>query len=323
MREIFRLSVLPPLFALALLSTVTVTFGQDEGAIKVETNLVSVGVSVYDRRGDYVKGLKKGNFKVFDNGREQEIALFSSEAAPVLYGFVYDLHPTTSERTKTILSSIKEFTKELPEKDDFFTIVFNQRGSLDLGFVPTVEQVNRHLSLGERGEPNSLYDAIALAAEKSVRRPNAKRTLIVITDGKDDDSHHSFRQLSEKLQGINVQIFAIFVGDQSDSTFSDLSLNEQPRRLDEDRSLDRAAINELARRSGGDTQEPFTENELDLLSIYNRIGIEMNNQYSLGFYPAKTDGKWHKLSVEVSAPSAEKGFRLAYRKGYQSPATAQ
>lgn len=294
-------------------------FGQDPDTISIETNLVNVGVTVTDRSGNHVTGLEKEHFQVLDNGVPQEVVLFSELSAPVSYGFVYDLHPTTSESTKRILDSIREFTSGLRPTDDFFTIVFNERGSLVLDFVPSVDQVSRHLSLGERGEPSSLYDAIVLAAEKASERRNSKKTLIVISDGKDDDSHHSYSELSRRLREVNVQIYAVFVGEGSRYRYSDISREMQPRALDSDLTLDRAALEELARSSGGSAQEPFSEDQINLMAVYKRISTEMEKQYSLGFYPAKPDGKWHKLKVSIDHPITNRNLRLVYRKGYQSP----
>jgi len=294
-------------------------FGQDPDTISIETNLVNVGVTVTDRNGNYVTGLEKEHFEVLDNGSPQDVVLFSEISAPVSYGFVYDLHPTTSESTKRILDSIREFTTGLRPADDFFTIVFNERGSLVLDFVPSVDQVSRHLSLGERGEPRSLYDAIVLAAEKANERSNSKRTLIVISDGRDEDSHHSYSSLSRRLRELNVQIYAVFVGEGREYRYSDISRERQPRALDSDLTLDRAALEELARRSGGSAQQPFSEDQINLMAVYERISTEMKKQYSLGFYPSKPDGKWHKLKVRIDHPIKNRNLRLVYRKGYQSP----
>ncbi|QQS41843.1 MAG: VWA domain-containing protein [Acidobacteriota bacterium] len=306
-------SILLTLFALAIPA-----FAQDPDTITVETNLVNIGVTVKDRSGNHVTGLTKDNFEIYDNGKKQEVVLFSDEAAPVSYGFVYDLHPEFSERQKRVLESIREFTARLREEDDFFTIVFNKRGSLVLDFVPTVEQVARHLSLDEKNEPNSLYDAIFLAAEKAEERPNTKRTLIVISDGKDDDSHHSFSELSKRLRGLNVQVFSVLVNDENDLRYSDITLEKRPRALDTDLTLDRAALEELSKESGGRAQETVDRDLVNLVGIYNRISMEMRFQYSVGFYPDESDGKWHKLKVNIDHPIQGRRLKLTYRKGYQS-----
>ena len=162
-------------FAIILSVFIVPTLAQDDEPIRVETNLVNVNVSIVDRKGKHVEGLEKGKFEIFDSGIKQQISHFSAENAPISFGIVYDLHPTTNERTKAVLESLRQFTKGLREKDDFFTLVFNKRGSLLLDFVPTAEQVSTHLA-GKFSEPNSLYDAIFKATEKIREKRNLKRS---------------------------------------------------------------------------------------------------------------------------------------------------
>ena len=303
------------LLFLVIFSLTVFAFGQDDETVRIETNLVSVGVVVKDKNGNYVNGLKKEQFKLFDNKEEREIEFFSESDAPVSYGIIYDLHPTTSDRTRIVLESLKSFTSDLHEADDFFTIVFNERGSLNLDFVPTVEQIETHLSREERNKPNSLYDAVFLASEKIQGQRNAKKTLIIISDGKDHFSHHSFATLRDQLRRFNLQIYSILVNEDEKWNLSDITLEKRRRAVDFDDSvLDRAAIEDLSDKSGGKTQSSFLRNSRDLLKIYKQIESEMHHQYSIGFYPKTADGKWHSLKVKTDSGNQ----KLTYRKGYQS-----
>ncbi len=300
------------------------TSAQDTDTIRINTNLISVGVVVKDKKGNYVKGLTKNQFNIFDDKTKQKIEFFSNEGAPVSFGIVYDLHPTTSERTRIILNSLKIFTDELPDKDDFFTIVFNERGSLNLNFVPTAQQVRRHLSFEERNKPNSLYDAVFLASEKIRKRPNQKKTLIIISDGKDHYSHHSFSQLSKQLKSFNVQIYAVILDEAEKWEYSDLMLNDSPPRIRiNDSKLESGAMKDLSRKSGGKPETPFAKSSHELLEMYKVIASEMRHQYSIGFYPDKIDNKSHKLKVTVKSAEGNKKLDLFYRKKYRSLAKKQ
>jgi Ca-activated chloride channel homolog len=311
--KIIRISTL---FLTFILFTVFAQ-AQDEETIRIDTNLVSIGVVVRDKKGNYIKDLNKEQFQIFDNNKKQEIEIFSDKNTPVSYGIIYDLHPTTSQRTKAVLDSLKKFTSELGDQDDFFAIVFNERGSLDLGFIPSVEQVEKHLSLEERNKPNSLYDAIFTAGEKIRERDNQKKVLIVISDGKDHYSHHSFGELSRQLKSFNVQIYSILLDNQERWAFSDITLGKS-RVLDlENSRLEKAAIGDLSTKSGGRTESPLLHSSQELLTIYDRISKEIAQQYSIGFYPAATNGKWHKVKIKITTKEDLK-IKLTYRKGYQS-----
>ena len=86
-------------------------FAQDEKPLRVETNLVSINVAVTDEKGNFVENLTKDQFDIFDNKIKQQIKYFKAKDTPVSFGIVYDLHPTTNERTTAVLESLRQFTK--------------------------------------------------------------------------------------------------------------------------------------------------------------------------------------------------------------------
>lgn len=292
-------------------------FAQDE--IKVETNLVNLSVAVTDAKGNYVEGLQKEQFEIFDNGIKQEITHFSAADAPVSYGIVYDMHPTTDERTTAVLESLREFIKLLKAEDDFFTITFNRRGSLILDFVPNLEQVETSLD-GKYSQPNALYDAVFLGAEKLSKSRNLKRVLLVITDSADHQSEHKFRDILKKMKTFDAQVYAVLWDEADDWKYRDITRPDNSRRrISSDATeLDRAALQELALRTGGTMRSPTAQNAQELFRIYRQIAFETGRQYTLGFYTEKADGKWHDLKIKLRSVEGGKKMALTYRTGYQS-----
>lgn len=299
-------------------------FSQDEKPIKVDTNLVNINVAVLDKKGNFVEGLTKQNFEIYDEDKKQTIEYFSDENAPISLGIIYDMHPTTDERTKAVLESLREFTNRLGKNDDFFTLVFNKGGSLTLDFVPTAEQVRIHLSNGY-GEPNALFDAIYEATEKIRERRNYKRVLLVITDSADHNSEHSFSDIQKQLATIDAQVYTILWDEADKWDYSDITNDGQRRtRVSSDAdSLTRGAMQELAARTGGMMESPTVQNANELFRIYNQIGSEIRQQYTLGFYPETIDGKWHDLRIRLNSEGNTKAMSLTYRLGYQSPQPKQ
>ncbi|MCB1023377.1 MAG: VWA domain-containing protein [Acidobacteria bacterium] len=295
-------------------------FSQDETPIRVETNFVNINVSVFDKKGKFVEGLSKENFEVFDNGVKQKLEYFSSENAPVSFGIIYDMHPTTEERTKAVLESLREFTKGLPEQDDFFTLVFNKRGTLLLGFVPTAEQIRVNLQ-GKFREPNALYDAIYKATKVIAGTRNHKRVLLVITDSADHNSEHRFNDIEKQLKKLDVQVYTILWDEAEKWRYADVSSGGESRsRVSSDASgLSRAALEELALRTGGMLRSPTVQNANELYRIYGQIAFETRQQYTLGFYPSAFDGSWHNLKIGLRSVSGSRKMALTYRQGYQSP----
>ena len=298
--------------------------GQDEDKPdRVETDLVSINVTVIDGTGKPVVGLSQRQFEIYDGRVKQTIEHFSASAAGVTYGIVYDMHPTTGQRTNAVLNGLREFTKNLPSADDHFFVVFNERGSLSLDFVPDPQQLERHLARPEKREPRSLYDALFLAAEKLRQSRNLKKTLLVITDAADHHSRTSFNELRSELRKFDVQVYAIVLDEtlnRFDGYIDVTRRDEAPRILSDASPNDRAALSSITLRSGGATFPSSLEDEKNILRISRQIATEMQNQYTLSFYPsASPDGRWHILRVGLRSVNGSKDFVLTYRQGYQAP----
>lgn len=293
------------------------SYAQDD-PIRVETNLVTLNVSVTDRRGNFVRGLTRQDFTVRDNGVTKEVDSFSAQDAPVSFGIIYDLHPTTDERTVSVLDGLKRFTAALGPSDDFFVSVFNDKGSLTTEFVPTEGQVRTQVESG----PNSLYDAIFAASAKIAGSRNNKRVLLVLTDGADHSSHHSLKELKLHLRSVNLPVYAITFGESNPRQYgySDI-FRDGPRqtfRVGEATEIDRGVISEISKTTGGQTFEAGVRNRVYLAALFSKVSDEVKGQYVLGFYPEQLDGKYHRLRVSV-ANQKQKRLKISNRKGYQSP----
>jgi Ca-activated chloride channel family protein len=300
---------------LFLLSFIEVPAQDDE--IRVETNLVTMNVAVTDKNGNYIKNLSAADFEVFDGKVKREIEQFSSEDAPVYFGIVYDLG--NAEQTRNVLEALRRFAGQLGAEDDYFVTVFNERGSLTTDFVPTSEQIAANL---ENNKTNSLYDAIVAASQKVRTRKNAKQVLLVLTDGEDNASRNSLKDLRLDLRSVNLPVYTVTFDKTGGSAWNYTNVNHwrEPRKLDqfETSELSKAALDEICKTSGGQSFEKTIYNRLYLYTIFTKILTEVENQYVIGFYPENTDGKWHKLKVRVNAENG-RALKLSNRKGYQSP----
>jgi Ca-activated chloride channel family protein len=306
---------------LTLTAFSAVSLAQDE-PIRVETNLVTVNVAVTDKTGNYVKNLKREDFEIWDGGARRAIDTFSAEDVPVSFGIVYDLHPAGDERTKTVLEALRQFTKDLKPSDNFFVTVFNERGSLTTDFVPNSEQINANLTDSKPSTPNSLYDAIFAASEKIRAERNKKQVLLVLTDGADDSSHHTLKELRTHLRSVNLPVYSVTFGSdrRQFAGYYDLYRNQGRQTLgaSETSQLNTAALEEITKSSGGQTFDRAVQNRYLLFGVFKKVLGEVQSQYVIGFYPEAADGKWHKIKIRVKAPTGKK-YRLSNRKGYLSP----
>jgi len=314
-------------FFVAALSTIG--YAQDEERVTVSANLVSVNVSVADSHGRHVPGLGMEQFEVYDNGVRQQITHFAVGDAPFSAGIVYDMHGSTAERATAVLDALKRFVGGLRRDDDFFLLVFNERGSAVVEFVPTAAQIRDHLTFVPPKGPNSLYDAVYLAAEKLRARPPVKKTLLIISDGQDHNSRHGYKELRQRVREFDVQLYGIGIADPNAESrtgygrwmFEDLTRQTGRRTLLEsaDASFGRAVIDELAHASGGTAYFPSTESEPELFGICAQIALEVRRQYTIGFSPtlSPAEAHWHKIRVRVSPSDGVGRLRLSYREGYQ------
>lgn len=301
---------------------------QQDDRIIVGTNLVTVNVLATDGDGRYVKGLSRDQFTIYDNNVEQQIAHFSADPASVSIGIVCEIHERAPEQTRAVLTAVKHFTRTLGSKDDFFFVAFSEHGSVSTDFIPSSNQLQDHLRFVKPGGPSSLYDAVYLAATRLREAKNLKKALLLISDGHDINSSHSYNKLRDRLRTLDAQIYAIGIADPELDQFAryrrwyfeDITRQLGPRsvHMSPESASGRAVLAEMSRVSGGTTYLPEMESESELAYICSQIAFELRQQYTLAFYSnaAGNDG-WHKLKVRVRKSQVHSNLKLSYRKGYQ------
>jgi Ca-activated chloride channel family protein len=298
------------------------TFAQND-TINVETNLVTLNVAVTDKSGNFVRGLTKNDFTVMDEGTLQPIEIFSANDAALSIGIVYDMHQM-DDSSASVLEALKRFTGRLVSQDDYFVSIYNDKGSLTADFVPDADQVRRHLADPDRGTPNSLYDSIIAAGEKVKELRNAKKYLIVFSDGADKNSQHSMKELQFRLRSVNLPLYALTLtrDDMRRINYVDIARNgpRQTFRVGEVSDLDKSVLAELSKSTGGQAFESSIRDRVYLAALATKFLEEARSQYVVGFSANSNDGRWHKLKVTVKSDKA-KGVRISSRKGYQSSRT--
>lgn len=313
---------------LALMQSISIK-AQDEDTVRIGTNVVSVNVAVSDANGNPVKGLTRSQFQIFDDRVEQEIAHFSpSGEAGVTFGIVYDMHPTTADRTRAVVNGLREFVRGLNTADNLFLVAFNEHGCLTSEVIPDADQLERHLALPENREPRSLYDAVYKAVGKLREQKNQKRALLIITDAADHSSRKHLSELEIELRSFDVQVYAITY-DPTLNRFNDyIDLSRKPEgpvwMTSDATPTDRAALNSITVKSGGSTFPSSLEDPTNILRIAKEISIDLHDLYTLSFYPrTPPDGARHGLRVGLKGVPGSKKFVMTYRLHYQSPAPAK
>jgi len=168
--------------------------------MKVDVNLAEVNVTVTDPFNRLVTGLEQENFRVFEDGVEQEITHFSSEDVPISIGLVFDMSGSMSDKVDKARQAAVQFMKTANPFDQFFLVSFNDRAELTSGFTSSVEELqNRMLFTSAKGR-TALLDAVYLGLSEMRGARNAKRALLIISDGGDNHSRYSETDIKNFLK---------------------------------------------------------------------------------------------------------------------------
>jgi len=273
--------------------------------IRVDVDLVLVPVTITDPMNRLVTGLEKENFILLDNGEKQVIQHFSNEDAPISLGVIFDMSGSMSNKIEKARDAVIEFFKTANPEDEFFLIAFNDRPTLISDFTSSVEKVQEQLIYAVPKGRTALLDAIYLGMAKMRQGKHQRKALLIISDGGDNRSRYTENEIKSLVKEADVQIFALGIFDQNP-------------RSDEER-FGPQLLAEVTDITGGRT---FTvDNPNELSDVATKIGVELRNQYVLGYRPSKParDGKWRKVRVKLNAPKELPQLSVYAKAGYYAP----
>ena len=277
-------------------------------AIKVDVDLTLVNVTVTDPLDRLVTGLEKENFRVFEDKNEQEILTVSSEDVPISIGLVFDMSGSMSDKVEKAREAAVQFMRTANPLDEFFLVTFNDRAELTSGFTNRIEELqNRMMFTTSRGR-TALLDAIYLGLTQMRGARNSKRALLVISDGGDNHSRYNESDIKSYLKEADCQLYAIGIYDP---------IGVRSRTSEELNGP--SLLTEMTEMTGG---HAFPVDNIDELpDIAAKIGMELRNQYVLGYKSASRvrDGMWRKITVKLHTPKGLPPLRVYARTGYYAP----
>lgn len=270
-----------------------------------DVDLVLVPVTITDPLNRLVTGLERNNFQVFENGRKQEIRHFSSEDAPITLGVLFDVSGSMGNKIETARDAVLEFFKTANPQDEFFMLTFSDRPQLLADFTQSVEDIQSKLLYVNANGKTALLDAVYLSLNRMQKARKQKKALLIISDGGDNNSRYTENEIKSIVKESDVQIYGIGIYDYSPGT--------------EEERYGPMLLSDITELTGGRT---FTIDAVDELSdIASKIGIELRNQYVIGYRPtnAAKDGKWRKIRVKVHPPQGLGSLQVYFKTGYYAP----
>lgn len=286
----------------------TETSEEEEEAIKVETNLVTIPVSVTDRNGFYIADLKQADFKIFEDDVEQEVAYLGASETPFTVVLLIDVSPSTAYQIEEIQAAASAFVKQLKPQDKVLVIQFDESVKVLSELTNDHAKINQAISRTDFGDGTSIYEAIDFSLHKHLNKIEGRKAIVIFTDGVDTSSEKTtFEETVRAAEESEAVIFPIYYNTFS-SKFGGTSNVEYARG--------KSYLTELAAATGGKLVRAESK-QIGLTAAFESIAEELRRQYSVGYYPATAGntGERRQIRVRVNRPKLSIRARDSYIVG--------
>ena len=260
-------------------------------SIRVDVQAIMVPVTVTDAMDRPVHDLKKEDFHLFEDGARQEIVSLSTVDVPASVGVIFDASSSMARKLGASVDAVDQFFKTSIPGDEFLLVRFNDRPHFITGFTPDTADISGWLHATRPHGLTALNDAIYLGIQKMKAARNGRKVLLVLSDGGDNNSSYSKRQLQRLVREADVQIYSISLLEGS------------------------SLLESISGETGGRMYRVRTAAELP--NTIDKLSREIRSRYVLTYYsnPPRNDGKYRRLNVAVADPM----LRVSWRRGYYAP----
>src|SRR6266478_2146059 len=255
-------------------------------SVHADVDLALVNVSVTDAHDRPVTSLERDSFRVFEDNIEQEVVNFSSEDVPISIGVILDLSGSMANKLGKAKEAALQFFKTANPQDEFFLVGFNERAQLLSSFTHNVEDLQSAMLPASAKGKTALLDAIYLGLNQMRIASNGKRALLIISDGGDNSSRYTEKDIKRIVREADTQLYSIGIFDPVEYRSRTLEELNGPTLL-----------SETTEQTGG--RAFSVENINQLPNIAAKIGAELRNQYILGYHPSNRarDTRWRKIKI--------------------------
>ena len=274
-----------------------------DALIRTSADLVMVPVTITDDFNRPVTGLERDNFQVFENKKLQPIKNFSTEDSPVSVGIIMDVSGSMGSKLERARDAVREFCDQSNPQDEFFMITFSDDPRLATDFTNRPEELDAALVTAQSRGRTSLLDAIYMGIRKMKEARYQRRALLIISDGGDNHSRYTERDVKNAVKEADILIYAVGTYDRAVTTQEEL--------------LGPELLQSVSSVTGG--QSYTLTNEAEMPAVTRSIGTRLRHQYVLAYRPQTPmrDGKWHKIVVKLRLPSKWPSIlRVNARSGY-------
>lgn len=330
--------------------------------IKVNTTLVTIPVSVMDRDGRYVPNLRKEDFRLWEDGVEQQVAFFSSVDKPFSVVLMLDTSPSTQFRLEDIQDAAISFVNQLRPDDKVMVVSFNDDLNVLCDLTTDRSKLERAIRRSHTGDGTRLYDAVDMVINRQLSRIQGRKAIVLFTDGVDTTSRHaSYQSTVMDAQELDALIYPV----QYDTSGDVAMQGPIPNTPDDifgqilggifgggrrggrrgggggggyprggggypggrgngrnDYELADQYLRELADNTGG--RQYHAESLQNMSVAFSNVAEELRRQYSIGYYPKNPGqpGQRRQITVRANQPNLAVRARDSYIFNPSGPVVA-
>jgi len=273
---------------------------------RTETRLVVLHATVKNDRGDLVTDLDRSAFRVFENKRPQPITLFRRDDVPVSLGLLIDNSGSMRTLRPRVEAAALAFVRASNPDDEVFVVNFADKVHVDVPMTRNIKAVEANIARADSVGGTALRDAVQLA-EQYLRdhATRDRRVLLVVTDGKDNASVTTVKQIEAAAERSETSVFGI-------GLFTDerASSNQGRRELEA-----------LTTRTGGVSHYPMTLEQIEPAAL--DLARQIRRQYTIGYTPTNQvlDGTYRTIRVEANTGRRLERLSVHTRPGYRAERT--
>ena len=302
----FFLATLSAVAAAALLAPALSAVEGQQPSFRAGVDLVSLNVTVMEGTR-YVTDLEQKDFKVFEDGVQQEVSYFSKTNLPIALALLLDTSASMDTKLPTAQEAAIGFARRLRSQDLAEVIDFDNRVTVLQNFTNSAQELETAIRRTSAGGSTSLYNAVYIAL-KDLKKVVAKsqdevrrQAIIVLSDGEDTSSLLPFEEVLDLAKRSETAIYSI-----------GLRTPDGPGTTTKGFKEAEFVLRQFSQETGG---RAFFPNQLaDLATVYGQISDELSSQYTVGYTSRnpKRDGSWRRVVVRINRPSLTARTKLGY-----------
>lgn len=273
---------------------------EDDDVLEIETNLVTLPVSVLDPKGRLISGLSAQDFDIFENGVQQEVGYFASIESPFTVVLLLDVSPSTKYKISDIQDAAISFVDQLRREDDLVVVTFSKKIDVISRQKTSFHRIRSAIRQTEFGDGTSIYEAVDYAVDNLLNGISGRKAIVILSDGVDTSSKIStYYKTIKRAERLDTLIYSVRYNTFADNQFAgnkQYSIGASPAEY----KRGKAYLKELSDATGGRLFEAETNESLT--TAFKNISDELRQQYSLGYYPTidGKDGERRAIRIRVN-----------------------